>query len=959
LGGGTGGRTEISPLAERENLLSTGGLTVDEPSLDIVKLLGAQTIADIIMHYAEATGVASGMVQWTSELADLARRDIRSLVADPEVVELYRRLRVTKVVNESPLCKAVRAVRSDPLGDLLGDLHCCHSDAWHCQEARQRGSPVVYHCHAGLVDFVCPVYVGSHHVANVYGGQLLLEAERSQRHVRQHEELRDYAATQDYRVDGGPCCCLRKIPDEELESLFGQVVRMKPLQVRRCLLLLQDIADLLSTRATEAAALDVLRKVEEQTSEILAPAEGLQMYLEAARNLVSFERAVVLFRHREAREMEPVATWQVGSTKARQLVDESILEAATTGERLDLAKAKVRAILVPRGPDFCELIPMRVADQSVGCWVVASAAPDPLPDRARALLQTFAARAATFAVSAWEVEILADVQHRIAAVATDPDKNQLPREVTQGAGRLYGGSEPAGLWVLNHEAKQFEHWELPGDPFNGTDPIPSLNTDGSPASLSGQAILSREVVWIDDIQKTPLHQLRQKAAEMALRGVLSIPLLAGGRAVGVLHIHQRSPTAPKPHQRALLEAYGRSVAQALQAWQLYWAGQELDACQHSDELGEQIRRQTRTLMGSSYNCVWRYLERSGRYVLEEDCGYDRGVMEAMPPRPEGTGVTEWLRRNRRPKAVWAVNRDNTRREILDHHPEIKAWVGLPLVAGGRFLGGLYLAFTTVRDADWEEGELLFLSRYADSVATALDRIVRTDQARCAEILATHSLWSIAASHVTGSYLAAIDDNVESLIFSNPQVAKDIRTCLTAIREEEARYAGFPVSEPTQSIDIKELVKQEWERVNQRTHSRYQPTYKNETEKPPWPIDALQWPQCALRQVLETVFENAVEAMNDAVLNKKSVRENEISIHIKVEQRGGNMWLYLWNSHPEFRENDVAPINAGERPPSAKRLGLGFRWARAVLLRSGGTLRVCNAPGALVTLRIPMNFQPAY
>jgi len=80
---------------------------------DIVGLLGRECISEILGHYANATGVASGMVRWTDEMRQLAARPPEQLDnLDPDQ---YLPLRVTVVLNGSPLCKAIR---EHPRGNL-------------------------------------------------------------------------------------------------------------------------------------------------------------------------------------------------------------------------------------------------------------------------------------------------------------------------------------------------------------------------------------------------------------------------------------------------------------------------------------------------------------------------------------------------------------------------------------------------------------------------------------------------------------------------------------------------------------------------------------------------------------------------------------------------------------------------------------------------------------------------
>jgi AraC-like DNA-binding protein/ligand-binding sensor protein len=72
--------------------------------------------------------------------------------------------------GEEMMCRVCRAVRSTPRG-----LQACVRDPRrHLKKALARREPVVYECHAGLMDFVAPVFVEGRHVATIEGGQVLL-----------------------------------------------------------------------------------------------------------------------------------------------------------------------------------------------------------------------------------------------------------------------------------------------------------------------------------------------------------------------------------------------------------------------------------------------------------------------------------------------------------------------------------------------------------------------------------------------------------------------------------------------------------------------------------------------------------------------------------------------------------------------------------------------------------------
>lgn len=218
---------------------------------------------------------------------------------------------------------------------------------------------------------------------------------------------------------------------------------------------------------------------------------------------------------------------------------------------------------------------------------------------------------------------------------------------------------------------------------------------------------------------------------------------------------------------------------------------------------------------------------------------------------------------------------------------------------------------------------------------------------------------VAARQAIASYLAAIDECAIQAEFESPRLARSIRECLEGIRVEEDRYADIQVNEANQAIQLEGLVEDQWTYVQKKTKCRYPLIRKAPAA---WPPDPLQWPRFQLRLVLGQVLENTVQAMLDWTRTGQAAPAG-LEVHINAERRGDNAWLYVWNNGPAFTDEDRYAINRGERPPHARARGIGFRLVRAILARTGGALWARNvAPpgfGALVTLRIPMVFQPAY
>ncbi len=60
-------------------------------------------------------------------------------------------------------------------GTEIGYRHCIECDKMGAVKTMQSGCPVVYRCHAGLVDFAAPVIINGSIIGSVVGGQILTE----------------------------------------------------------------------------------------------------------------------------------------------------------------------------------------------------------------------------------------------------------------------------------------------------------------------------------------------------------------------------------------------------------------------------------------------------------------------------------------------------------------------------------------------------------------------------------------------------------------------------------------------------------------------------------------------------------------------------------------------------------------------------------------------------------------
>jgi len=133
------------------------------PPIAFTDLADSKEFADFFSMLWNLAGIVIG-------LADPEGRDARQPFS-PEMM--------------APVCQVIR---SCPEG-----LAACGLDGRrHAEEAIARRGTECYVCHAGLMDFVVPIFVEGHHVATIEGGQVLVEPPSEEGLARMLERTRRY-----------------------------------------------------------------------------------------------------------------------------------------------------------------------------------------------------------------------------------------------------------------------------------------------------------------------------------------------------------------------------------------------------------------------------------------------------------------------------------------------------------------------------------------------------------------------------------------------------------------------------------------------------------------------------------------------------------------------------------------------------------------------------------------------
>ena len=74
-------------------------------------------------------------------------------------------------------------------GSPVGDKRCAESHKKGGEEAARTGKPVVYECHAGLIDFAAPIMLEGRLIGTILGGQVLTSSPEEEKYRRIAKEI--------------------------------------------------------------------------------------------------------------------------------------------------------------------------------------------------------------------------------------------------------------------------------------------------------------------------------------------------------------------------------------------------------------------------------------------------------------------------------------------------------------------------------------------------------------------------------------------------------------------------------------------------------------------------------------------------------------------------------------------------------------------------------------------------
>jgi serine phosphatase RsbU (regulator of sigma subunit)/anti-sigma regulatory factor (Ser/Thr protein kinase) len=284
--------------------------------------------------------------------------------------------------------------------------------------------------------------------------------------------------------------------------------------------------------------------------------------------------------------------------------------------------------------------------------------------------------------------------------------------------------------------------------------------------FAGRIVTERQPISIPDVDHSDVLNpiLRQKG----IRSLLGVPLVVGGRPLGVLHVGSLTPRDFTPEDRELLQLAADRAALAIDHAHLFAeernARLRLEALQRvtdaalaylsEDELLAELLERVSAALNSDTAAIL-LLEPNGEWLRARAAKGIEEEVEQGVTIPLGRGFAGRIAADRRAIFIPDVDHADIYNPIL-REKGIQSLLGVPLLVEGRVIGVLHVGTLTFREFTTQDKELLQLA--ADRAAPAIENAKLFEQRRVAEALQRTllptELPSIAGLEVATRYVPA-------------------------------------------------------------------------------------------------------------------------------------------------------------------------------------------------------------
>ncbi len=515
-------------------------------------------------------------------------------------------------------------------------------------------------------------------------------------------------------------------------ALFG--IRIIAVRYRLEAQLRASAADIEARRAAErrrSDQLDALRATVADISAELDLPRLFQAILGRAVALLDATGGDLGLYEADSGQLLVVASHHMGQdyTGARMKSGEGAMgRAAETSEPVivrDYQTWEGRSPQYAQGPWHATMAtPLLAGGQLVGAIGVVDARPErQFTDSDLQLLNLFARQAAfaierarLFEAERWQVQELT-MLHDIAAVGVEATSVEA---LIQRAVQIVGDTlrpdyfgvglvdETAGLLRVCRSTRSVREERL-------TIPLG--------VGVAGRVIASGQPLRAPDVSREPAYA----DVNPGTRSELCVPLKAEGRVIGLINLESTRLDAFSQADERLMMAFAGQLATAIEKVRLYAESErradqvqalhEASRALTSDlRLGvvlQTLAETARRLTGARYAALL-VLDAAGQPAGFHTAGLSEEERRGIGAPPQARGLLGAVLRETVPICVADIARDPRAAGFPPHHPPMKTFMGVPVIARGRVIGSLYLTEKADAQQFTPEDENLVVALAADA-----------------------------------------------------------------------------------------------------------------------------------------------------------------------------------------------------------------------------------------------------
>jgi|GEM_PF-1669730 len=541
---------------------------------------------------------------------------------------------------------------------------------------------------------------------------------------------------------------ITKVDEVIWVELSTQLVRDINHQPEYFVSVVQDI----TPRKAREAELATIYQSGVEFDMLRSPAEIARKLIGILSSRLDWHHAGVWMRRGESDELEQLAFSQSGARDSRTAAQRSKTFIRHVGDGMTgwvIANGQsARVVNLEADPRFLNVlpgmksglyVPIKMGEKTVGCISAESEREDAFDEHAQRLLETLASQAAAAIVNASLLEAarahagqMETLVQTGRALSSTLDAQQLLPLILSSALQAIPSAQKGSVLLLDESGEL-----LAVGVAQGYEDTISLKV-GLPKGkgYAWQVIESGAAMLVEDISQIPSKDFFRDIPEAwALQSSIAAPLVANGRAIGVLCLDNATRRAAFSHDDLqLLEAFAASAAISLENARLFEQTRRraeeltvlmgisvvLRSANSQDEIVASILSQIQQLFNLQNVAYVEPDEKNGDYVIAHGLGAWTEMVGSHIPAQNS--LTMQVHNS----ATYYYCPD-TRVNVVMARPELLAPVhnllGMPLIVQSQVIASLWLGVGREQHMrDFSQDDIRLLHSIADIAANAINRI---------------------------------------------------------------------------------------------------------------------------------------------------------------------------------------------------------------------------------------------